>query len=192
MKNSKTDLIIRPNLMPETFNFTNKLIVAGFPGTGKSTAAKNDPETFLDMESSDYHWVYKDGVKIAHPEWPNNYIEAILEQANKTYDMSRHIYICTSTHKEVLDEFKARELYFMAVVPKTKSLYIQRYRDRGSSQEFIDLLDKKFEDFIGDIENSTAFGIYYTDGYLQNVWHPDSEDINVTPDFTGLNTTEEN
>ena len=192
MNKRNTELVIRADLLSDSSNFTSKLIIAGFPGVGKSTAAKNRPEIFVDMESSDYHWVYKDGTKCVNPEWPNNYITAIIEQADKPYDSNhRYLYVCTSTHKEVLDEFRARGLYYTAIVPKTKSLYLQRYRDRGSSQEFIDLLDKKFEEFIEDIEKSSAFGIYYTDVYLQNVYLGGCDD-NVTPDFTNLNTNEEN
>lgn len=189
MKNNNTELIIRANLLPDTSNFTNKLIIAGFPGVGKSSAAKNMPEKFIDMESSDYHWIYKDGIKCTNPEWPKNYITAILECANKFYDINNtHLYICISTHKEVLDELGNLGLYFMAIVPKTKALYLQRYKERGSSKEFIDLLDNKFEDFIGDIEKSTAFGIYYTDDYLQNVCTTGGRKDNITTDFTGLNT----
>ena len=191
MRNTGTELFIRTNRLPDALNFSNKLIIAGFPGTGKSTAAKKMPELFVDMESSDYHWIYKGDTKYTNPEWPKNYIEAILERANRPYNTDeKHLYICISTHKEVLDELAARGIYYMAIVPKTKDLYIQRYRDRGSSQEFIDLLDKKFESFVEDIENSSAFGIYYTDGYLQNVCLTGGRDVNVTPDFTGLNTVE--
>ena len=59
----------------------NRYIVAGFPGTGKSTAAEWFPQEFIDMESSDYHWIHINGTggKKINPEWPNNYIDRAKE-----------------------------------------------------------------------------------------------------------------
>ena len=34
---------------------STKKVIAGFPGVGKSTAAKLHPDIFIDLESSDYH-----------------------------------------------------------------------------------------------------------------------------------------
>ena len=160
-----SELIIRAELIDQTSNFTTRTIVAGFPGVGKSEAAKLYPDKFLDMESSDYHWIYDEGNKKANPMWPVNYFKAIMEAANKPFTVNgdKYLYVLISTHKEVLDLLRKCHVYYMAVVPKTKVIYIQRYIDRKSPVSFIETLDKNFEKFIKDIEESSAFGIHYTD-----------------------------
>jgi len=173
-----TKLIVRAELDSKTEVFTKRLIIAGFPGVGKSTAAINHPHLFLDMESSDYHWIINgDNSKICNPEWPMNYVDAILNVANRIInDKNIPFYICISTHSEVLRELDKRCIYYVAVLPKSKDLYIQRYKDRGNDEAFINLLNNKFDDFIKDVESSSAFCIYYTDGYLADIYVPN--DVN--------------
>lgn len=185
-----SQLVIRAELMPETNRFTTRTIVAGFPGVGKSTAAKENPDLFLDLESSDYHWIVNDkGQKVCNPRWPNNYFQAILDAAFKPFNPTNeiYIYVLISTHKEILDLLRKCHIYYMAVVPKTKIIYIQRYIDRGSSDEFIESLNNNFEKYIKDIESSSAFGIHYTDDYLCNIYAPRPEDlINYSIDYSNF------
>lgn len=155
-----------------TLDHRIKNIIAGFPGVGKSTAAKNKSHFFLDMESSDYHWVTDgDGNKTCHPEWPINYVDAIMEAAT---DMcSPQLYILISTHNEVLTELDNRRIYYNAVLPKSKDIYLQRYRERGSTEEFIAKLDENFDTFIKSVESTNVFSIYYTDDYLYKIFVTD-------------------
>lgn len=188
-----SNLIIRAELMSETDRYTQRTIIAGFPGVGKSTAAEKYPEYFLDMESSDYHWITdENGNKTANPMWPVNYFKAIMEAANKPFTANgpRYLYVLTSTHKEVLDLFRKCHIYYMAVLPKSKDIYIQRYIDRKSSSDFIKKLDANFESFIKDVEESSAFGIHYTDHFLAELYNPAPEDIiNPTVDYTNFGDT---
>lgn len=185
-----SNLIIRAELLPETDRFTQRTIIAGFPGVGKSTAAEKYPDYFLDMESSDYHWITdENGNKTANPMWPVNYFNAIMEAANTPFNVNgpKYLYVLTSTHKEVLDLFRKYHTYYMAVLPKSKDIYIQRYIDRKSSSDFIKKLDENFESFIKDVEESSAFGIHYTDHFLAELYKPAPEDIiNPTVDFTNF------
>ena len=154
-----------------TLDYRIKNIIAGFPGVGKSTAAKNKDWMFLDMESSDYHWVIDDdGNKTCNPEWPINYVDAIIEAAHD--NMSPQIYILISTHNEVLAELDKRHIYYNAVLPKSKDIYLQRYRERGNTEEFIEKLDANFDTFIKSVESTNVFGIYYTDDYLFSIFVP--------------------
>lgn len=188
-----SELIIRAELLPETDRYTQRTIIAGFPGVGKSTAAKEHPELFLDLESSDYHWIVDgEGNKVVNPVWPVNYFKAIMEAANTPFTANgpKYLYVLTSTHKEVLDLFRKCNIYYMAILPKTKIIYVQRYIDRKSSAEFIKKLNENFENYIKDVENSSAFGIHYTDHYLLDVYSPAPEDIiNPTVDYTNFGDT---
>ena len=77
-----------------------KKVIAGFPGVGKSTAAKLHPDIFIDLESSDYHWIKdKNGNNVCDPDWPMNYVAKIIALMNVE---SSHKYILISTHNEVL------------------------------------------------------------------------------------------
>lgn len=155
--------------------FRMKNIIAGFPGVGKSTAAKEKDWMFLDMESSDYHWIIdEDGNKVCNPAWPKNYVNAILAAANDA--TKPQIYILTSTHNEVLAEFDRLGLYYTAVLPRSKDIYIQRYRERGNTEEFIQKLESNFEEFIKSVESTNVFAIYYTDDYLYKIFVPDDSD----------------
>lgn len=157
-----------------TLDHRIKNIIAGFPGVGKSTAANNKHWIFVDMESSDYHWCYDgSGNKLCHPEWPINYVDAIMEAARDM--MQPQLYILISTHNEVLTELDRRGIYYNAVLPKSKDIYLQRYRERGNSEEFIAKLDSNFDSFIKSVEDTKVFGIYYTDDYLINIFVRDSE-----------------
>lgn len=173
-----------------TLDYKLKNIIAGFPGVGKSTAADSKEWMFLDMESSDYHWIASaDDTKICNPNWPNNYVDTILEAARNTG--TTHIYILISTHNEVLAELDRRKIYYTAVLPKSKDIYIQRYRDRGNDEAFIQKLEENFESFIQSVESTNVFGIYYTDDFLLNIFAPDIEvgAKNVYPPIITRNTT---
>ena len=169
-------------------NRTYNTIVAGFPGVGKSTAAEKYPDKYVDMESSDYHWIYTpDGERSVNPKWPNNYVDAIIKEATKLVDTFEGIkpqkIICISTHKEVLGILSTRGIQFDAVCPRTKDIYIQRYIDRGNNEAFVSLLQRKFEDFVSDLKDSDAHSIYFTDGYFSDIFN---KDLLVHHFFDGL------
>lgn len=161
---------------PDTsLKYNMKNIIAGFPGVGKSTAAEMKDWMFLDMESSNYHWMIDEkGDKVCNPAWPTNYVNAIIAAS---HDCTKpQLYILTSTHNEVLAEFDRLGLYYNAVLPKSKDVYIQRYRERGNSEEFIEKLESNFDAFIKSVESTNVFGIYYTDNYLYKIFVPDNRD----------------
>lgn len=152
---------------------THHQIVAGFPGVGKSTASTMYPYKFIDMESSYYHWTFdENNNKVCNPNWPNNYVDAIIDMATNTFgiDSLRYI-VAISTHKEVLDELTNRGICFDAVCPNSKDIYIQRYIDRGNNQAFVNLLQDKFKSFVQDVVNSNAGIVYFTDGYFANIFY---------------------
>lgn len=152
---------------------THHQIVAGFPGVGKSTASTMYPYKFIDMESSYYHWTFdENNNKVCNPNWPNNYVDAIIDMATNTFGIdSLRCIVAISTHKEVLDELTNRGICFDAVCPNSKDIYIQRYIDRGNNQAFVNLLQDKFKSFVQDVVNSNAGIVYFTDGYFANLFY---------------------
>ena len=139
-------------------------IIFGFPGIGKSYAFDHQEELGLylqDSDSSHFHWVYEgegfnnpvldeNGNKIPHPAWPANYAQYIeltgREQNNKPD------YILVSTHEEVMKVIGDLKFRSITVVPdtspETKEHFLNLYKERGNTQEFIDMMDKNWEKFV--------------------------------------------
>lgn len=125
-------------------------IVAAFPGTGKSTYFREN-ERCLDSDSSNFSWIVdENGIKTRNPEFPLNYIEHIKE--NMINDEIDWIFI--SSHKEVRDLLIENEIPYYLVFPNVelKEEYLYRYIMRGSPQSFVDLLDSKWEEWLGECE----------------------------------------
>lgn len=142
-----------------------KVIIAGFPGVGKSTAAMINGLQVKDMESSDFHWITdENGNKVPNPKWPENYTLAIIEAAYND-GCAAPLYIAISTHKVVLEELELRRIPFVVYAPETKEYAIGRYEARGSSPEFIKSIDEHWDEYMQDIHSYQAHCIQ-SDEYL--------------------------
>ena len=131
----------------ESGNKSKPLLVAGFPGTGKSYYVNygqgNDymPERFaIDSDSS----------KFDKSNFPQNYIEHIKEKISDGYAR-----IFVSSHKEVRDALIENGLDFTLVYPKKelKDEYLERYKERGSSESFINLISNNWDLWIDELQN---------------------------------------
>lgn len=121
-------------------------IVSGFPGIGKTTFFNADSRfTVIDSDSSQFSWI-EPGVR--HPEFPNNYIEHIKECIGK-YD-----FVLVSSHKVVRDALKEHGLMYEIFYPSVedKEIYIERYRNRGNDEKFIELVNNNWEAWIAEID----------------------------------------
>lgn len=160
------------------------IIISGFPGTGKtSTILENEKKKkyiLLDSDSRQFSWL-DEAHTIRNPEFPDNYIQHILDNIGKVD------FIFVSTHKDVREALHKNRLSFILVYPISdlKSEYMRRYRTRTtglSDPEFIDLMDKKFYDFVNEceldlyaglklrlIEKNVSISIKFLDRLLSNV-----------------------
>ena len=150
-----------------------KKIISAFPGTGKTYAFKNQEQLGLklvDSDSSLFHWSTDEhGNKIPHPEWPKNYGNYI----KKMYDDDSIDYILVSSHKEVRDIIHAMGMEYNVVVPSylLKSEYMRRYRERGSSEAFIKMMDDKFDEFLQGLYNDPhAFRVTKLHGSASSIY----------------------
>lgn len=132
-------------------NEKNGLIIAGFPGIGKSYYCENNTKYKVsDSDSSKFRWVtLNDGRPMTNEEFPDNYIEHI-KKASKENDI-----VFVSTHKEVIKKLIENNLKFFIVYPSLsrKSEFMELYKKRGSNHFFINLMENNFENFIQDIES---------------------------------------
>ena len=135
-------------------HFIPTTIVSGFPGVGKSFIAKKFPTMVRDLESSDYHWKTDEfDNKVENPNWPAYYIKSI--KALDTSGMYKNVMV--SSHKMIREEMAKAGIRYTNVFPENtpemKKIILDRYRVRGSSQEFIDNLDTHWDEYISEMEN---------------------------------------
>jgi hypothetical protein len=133
-------------------------IISAFPGTGKSYYHKKHPDATLDSDSSHFSWVKDvDGnnTKERNPDFPNNYIEHIKSNIGK------YEYIFVSSHKEVRDALLDNCIFFYLCYPPLlqKDIYLRRYKERGSPEGFINLIDTNWENWLKDVAFCDDAGI---------------------------------
>jgi hypothetical protein len=113
----------------ESSNACKPLLVAGFPGTGKTHYTNTESGYMPQGFATD-----SDSSKFDKSNFPQNYIEHIKEKISQGY---ARIFI--SSHKEVRDALVENGLEFTLVYPKKelKEEYLNRYKERGSPDGFI-------------------------------------------------------
>jgi len=114
------------------------IVISGFPGVGKSCFFKSNPSTTSDSDSSLFP---KD-------EFPSNYIEHIISLLNK-----RDV-ILVSSHKIVREALEDADIEYFLVYPdrSLKEEYIERYKARGNTENFIKLVESEWDNWISELE----------------------------------------
>ncbi len=116
------------------------ILISAFPACGKSTFYNEykDELVVLDSDSSTFD----------KSEFPQNYMDHIKENMDKA-DV-----IFISSHKEVREALKENDLDFTVVYPsiELKEEYMERYKNRGNDEGFINLLDKNWDAWITEID----------------------------------------
>lgn len=127
----------KDHLLPSASLTQNGMLVAAFPGTGK-THFFNRCYTgiVLDSDSSLFH---KD-------DFPENYIKHIKACRDTATIM------LLSSHKVVRDALVRESLDFTLVYPKEclKEEYLQRYKKRGSTEQFISMINNNWSNWLFD------------------------------------------
>lgn len=122
-------------------------IISAFPGTGKSYYVNYGegsgymPQGFAtDSDSS----------KFDKSNFPDNYIEHIIEKIKEGYAR-----IFVSSHEVVREALVENNIPFTLVYPKIelKEDYLERYKQRGSPESFINLIDNNWELWINQLKN---------------------------------------
>lgn len=111
------------------------VILAAFCGTGKTYLSQNSDRELIEFEC----WKYSDKL-----EFPHNIVRDIVSKYGKVDA------ILISTNPLVLNELIKKGLNVTIVCPdlSLKDEYIERYRRRGSSSDFIGTLSKYWESWL--------------------------------------------
>lgn len=128
------------------YNNNKGLVISGFPGVGKSTAAvewRNKGYKVIDLDSSTFS---KGSTTLGNQafDWVTEYVNSIY-QHQLEYD-----FIFVSSHDNVRTQMGNKGIDFYLVFPRKdqKNYYITRYKSRGSSEPFINMLNTKFNMFV--------------------------------------------
>lgn len=136
------------------------VIICGYPGIGKSTAAVNRTD-IVDAESSAYShpFNYETGKHEKNDEFPRNYVEQIKKLASR---IGGYQYVLASCHKEVREELDAQSIPYIVVIPdvECKDEYMKRYLKRGDSAEFIAQMYANWEEWHDEIEHNAPVVIH--------------------------------
>ena len=128
-------------------NFAKPMLVAGFPGTGKSYYCHNgDWSHYMSSKFA----TDSDSSKFDKTNFPQNYINHIKEKISEGY---ARIFI--SSHKEVREALVKNGLEFTLVYPKKelKEEYLKRYKERGSTDSFINLISENWDLWLEELKN---------------------------------------
>ena len=132
-------------------------VIAAYPACGKSYFTENVRDYFdnenpiiLDSDSSNFSWVYEDGIKTdkRNPDFPQNYINYIKDNIGKA-DV-----IFVSSHAEVRKALAKNKIKFTLVIPQKKCLneWMLRYINRGNDNEFIDNQINNWDKWLNEID----------------------------------------
>ena len=115
------------------------IVISAFPGTGKTYYRRNCPYN-KSVADSDSRFFSRSDI------WPLNYINMIQVM----YDEERFDIMLVSSHLEVRSALAVAKIPYHVVYPSIglKHEYLRRYVDRGSSSEFVGLLDAKWHEWI--------------------------------------------
>ena len=108
------------------------MIICGFAGTGKSTAAKKIAGV-IDLESTPFQKDWDTYVRVAKHMSDQGYI------------------VLLSCHKELREKLHELGYNYIVVYPEKeqKEIYRQRYKERGNTPEFINTQMSHWDDWVG-------------------------------------------
>jgi hypothetical protein len=115
-------------------------VYSAFPGVGKTTYFNTTDKNVLDSDSS----------KFDKKNFPANYIDHI----ERNIQDPKVDKILVSSHKDVRDALLKKGIPYVLVYPERdiKDEYIQRYKDRGNNDAFVDLLNKNWDNWMDEMD----------------------------------------
>lgn len=120
-------------------------VISGFPGVGKSHFFNSQQELGLKVMDSDSSKFPKDN-------FPQNYMQHIGEA------ISQCDYLLVSSHDAVRKALVDAGIRYTLVYPdkSLKKEYMRRYKERGSPQPFLELMEKNWDSFVDGCINQTV------------------------------------
>ena len=139
------------------------MIVAAHAGTGKTHFAKKYPHKVIDFVCMPYKYFLPANTEdnetckansnhIMRPEWPDNYAADLISMQNSDKT------ILIPSIIPVLQMLDIEDIPYLLVYPQrdAKEDYLQRYIDRGNSENFLDIFIQGWDCFLVGLEAHTG------------------------------------
>ncbi|ADG59947.1 hypothetical protein Acj9p047 [Acinetobacter phage Acj9] len=159
--------------------------ISAFPGTGKSSVHGNNHKhglyavrangtsLYRHMPAPGQTYVYdSDSSTFDKAEFPQNYIDHMRAVIQRHAGSQNPFLFLGSSHDNVRAAMQEMGIPYVLVYPHRdlKEQYIERYKKRGSSEFFINLMETKWDEFIDSCEADPSHKIVLHDGqYLSDV-----------------------
>ena len=137
------------------------VVIAGFPGVGKSYAAEHSEEwgfKIVNLEDTDFLWgKNEEGKLVKNGNYPDNYTEEIekLLHAGQSVDV-----ILVSTNSKIQEALLKKKIRFVAVYPKEecKEEYVRRFIRSGKPFSFVDTVGENWDSYMQECKNRAKNG----------------------------------
>jgi len=139
------------------------MIVAAFPGTGKTYFASKHPDMAVDFVTMPFKYFLDKKVRYdesrkadpdleMRPEWPYNYVKAVLGQPEDKI-------ILIPSDARVLELLAKENVPYYLCYPKRKAkkVYKERFIKRGNSRDFLSVFIGNWDSFM-DTLREDAYG----------------------------------
>lgn len=129
------------------------VVIAGFPGVGKTYAAEHSEEwgmKIVEVETSPFLWVNEeDGLLRRNREYPENYYKEVL--AHLTNGQSVDV-ILVDAHSIIQQVLLKHNVRFVTVYPRDicREEYLRRYIRSGKPFPFVDTINENWDSLIND------------------------------------------
>ena len=162
------------NLIIDLTPLGNASVISAFPGMGKTTYFQRNYRDCLDSDSSAFSWISLPEGRQRNLEFPANYIEHIKQNISLGFE-----YIFISSHKEVRDalySYNGSQARYMDRIPfkifypsiDRKEEFLELYKERGSTDSFIKLVEDNWHSWISELESSPNATKVYS-GFLGDI-----------------------
>lgn len=138
------------------------ILIVGFAGIGKTYLAKKY-DNVLDLDHLHYKYIYPEEViknntfeqlkgrtqnREKNPLWPENYFKVLFENLEK-YNI-----ILLPASQDIIAYLDKINFEYILCYPKLeyKSIYMKRYKDRGTNIEWINKMERNFAENISNFE----------------------------------------
>ncbi len=150
-----------------------RILIMAYMGTGKTETEKNY-KNVIDLDFQDYKYIYDESIRDLpleqrkgsvnlrkeNPNYPNNFIKVALDELNLgkivISPFIEHVFDAYNSNEFKL---KAKDTRVILVCPMRNNFeeYIERFKNRGNSEEFIERRRVEFPSLIDLFEREQEY-----------------------------------
>lgn len=137
------------------------VVIAGFPGVGKTYAAEHSEEwgmKIVEVETSPFLWINdEDGLLRRNPEYPENYYKEVMSHLTNGQNVD---VILVDAHSMIQQVLMKHGVRFVTVYPRDicREEYLRRYIRSGKPFPFVDTINENWDSIIDDAKERAKKG----------------------------------